>query len=248
MYLRETMDINPVSPEIAWLSEEVFELFDSKWDDAPENESLKKFLHVSHEEKDYYAVRYKVDWLVMNSYLFFFYGEENNEQYKSFLEFNKGRSIAFFNSIEDLNKFMTAFLNFYNQNLEKSKGRRSKNFSEEEFAKPESLKNIPEENQNFMLFFNKEIGTEFVLGYNNLIPDPDNEAYDPDHEEEDVLDLINQEAIGPALFKYLFQHYGFKRPYFPGDEGSKLLKENLEFLLRFHKPSHYHERPQVLLV
>jgi len=53
---------------------EVYKIFDAEWDNAPVNTRLKAFLHVPHDETDFYAIRYKMDWLILSSYLFYFNG------------------------------------------------------------------------------------------------------------------------------------------------------------------------------
>ena len=62
--------ISPESNVIEYFGFRIFEVFDKYWETAPENPSMKAFLQIPLSETDFYAIRFKIDWLVLNSYLF----------------------------------------------------------------------------------------------------------------------------------------------------------------------------------
>jgi hypothetical protein len=72
----ETLTYSPKSELLIVLSEAIYSVFDREWDNAPVNTSLKSFLDLG-ADADFYDVRFVMDWLVLNSYLFKYLGEIN---------------------------------------------------------------------------------------------------------------------------------------------------------------------------
>jgi len=62
---------SPESPMFDVLGGLIFNIFDDEWEKAPVNGQMKNFLNIPPTETDYYAIRFIIDWLVLNSYLFF---------------------------------------------------------------------------------------------------------------------------------------------------------------------------------
>ena len=71
---------------------EVYKIFDAEWENAPVNTQLKNFLHVPHDETDFYAIRYKMDWLILSSYLFHFKGMDCTHEKIKILEERKDKT------------------------------------------------------------------------------------------------------------------------------------------------------------
>ena len=63
--------ITPTNPFITETADEIMELFDQAWGDAPVNIKLKTYYHLDEEEKDYYEARNLMDILLFQSYLFY---------------------------------------------------------------------------------------------------------------------------------------------------------------------------------
>jgi hypothetical protein len=63
--------IAPINSFIDDLATVVFEVFDEAWDDAPENETLKKYYKLDNNESDYYNVRILIDNILFKTYLFY---------------------------------------------------------------------------------------------------------------------------------------------------------------------------------
>lgn len=63
---------SPVSKNIILLGLDIYRIFDEEYEYAPENNILKEFLSLPPREDDYYKVRSKIEWVILDSYLFYF--------------------------------------------------------------------------------------------------------------------------------------------------------------------------------
>lgn len=61
--------ISPYSPYIIDIVENIYDVFDEKYDYAPENEMLKNWYTLDPNETDYYKVRYFIEKTFFNNYL-----------------------------------------------------------------------------------------------------------------------------------------------------------------------------------
>ena len=62
----------PVSKNIIRLGLDIYRIFDEEYEYAPENSKLKEFIFLPPQENDYYKVRSKIEWVILDSYLFHF--------------------------------------------------------------------------------------------------------------------------------------------------------------------------------
>ena len=404
-----------ISPDSIDVGREVYKIFDAEWENAPVNTQLKEFLHVPHDETDFYAIRYKMDWLILSSYLFHFKGKDCTQQkikileeredktdkeelekalnlakelhdsfvinsvsnllalrgkdwfayvlgeghplhhhllnmsdkksgkylylghddndlhlkhlgsgkelkvtrksldpagymkkdettllmsvvnwmgewwfsgmlaafditdeilldevsnpinanvfsdeekkkeflgdqYKYFMEFNHNKQLAFFNNGFDLSDFLNDFMEFYNEQAakerpEQSKGIKNQPLKAGKFADDEVLRN-----ENWYLFFNPASGIELAHGFNNLIPDNDNPNYEKDYDWDHAMDLFIGKSYSKEFIEYLVDNYEIEGFQFPGKTSGDMLKQNLDFMLRFWKRANYHSKPQLTLV
>lgn len=99
--------ISPFSGFILKLSDEIMEVFDHAWEEAPQNQYLKTFYHVDENEDDFYEARALMDIVLFQSYLFYpdtqirlidseidIIEDEKNIEYKSgFLKDNRDRKL-----------------------------------------------------------------------------------------------------------------------------------------------------------
>jgi hypothetical protein len=63
--------IHPINDFIEYISEGIYEVFDKKWDEAPENTHLAKYYSLDENETNYYIARELIDNILFNSYLFY---------------------------------------------------------------------------------------------------------------------------------------------------------------------------------
>jgi hypothetical protein len=85
---REVFDdqyISPLYSQILLPGNGLFDILDSYYETAPQNDKLSDYLNIPDDETDFYRVRVKIEWLVMHSYLFHFYQFELQEEMEDFL-------------------------------------------------------------------------------------------------------------------------------------------------------------------
>lgn len=63
---------SPNAVYIKRLGLKIYNIFDKEYEYAPENNLLKEFINIPDTEDDYYKVRLKIEWIVLDSYLFHF--------------------------------------------------------------------------------------------------------------------------------------------------------------------------------
>jgi len=74
--------ISPMIYERLDQSERIFEILEREYEAAPNNYKLKQLLHVIPEEYDFYIIREKLKWIMLDSWLHHFLGEK-------FMDLNK---------------------------------------------------------------------------------------------------------------------------------------------------------------
>jgi len=409
MKLYDKMVFSPSADLLFLISRHVYNVLDEKWDDAPINHEMKDFLNLPATEADFYSIRYVIDWLVLNSYLFYFYGEKNNQQkiqfiqelkkesgdlqqyeglifglhddnvhntitsllamkgkewlthilgsehplhnmllamgdkktgrflyldyddenirvkhiasgkiinitrksmvlekrfdektvitmgiiywynewwftgslftteyddnvlleetsnptyaglfetdekkhpfllehYESFLEFNHQKPVKYLENKEAYHYYLNDFIHFHNRRMDKLMRREPSPRQDKKF----NLDNeSPADESSVLLFFNRETGMEIMSGFNNVIPDPDNPYFDPSAKNVDIAALYFGNAVSKDLILYLSKINYCPAYKFPNDDNEELLKENLDFLLRFYKAKSYHGKVQITLL
>jgi len=63
--------ITPFNSFILFSAEDIYDIFDKHWENAPENEQLKNYYAINENEKDYYHVRKLIDTILFDSYLLY---------------------------------------------------------------------------------------------------------------------------------------------------------------------------------
>jgi hypothetical protein len=167
------------------------------------------------------------------------------QQYASFLEFNKGKPLAFVESEEEAGNFIRDFLLFHNQSLDAPAGEKKK---ARERIMEAGLPIRPVENSSHggaepvpgMIFFSQGSGIQTAFGLNDLVPDPDNRWYREEDAGEEAMRLLYSHFISGDWMHYLAENYDFPGLDFPGLGGKELLMENLDFMLRFWKRKGYY--------
>ncbi|MBL7111150.1 MAG: DUF3843 family protein [Bacteroidales bacterium] len=174
-------------------------------------------------------------------------------QSKAFLDFNKGKNIAFFEKMEQAGIFALDFMEYYKRSLRISPD------AEREAVKRGKKKRLPGMPDKLYLddevkdlpgfvFFNPESGIELAYGFNEYIPDPDNPLYDEEKSREEAIELLVSPEISRECSLYLTGIIGFGVLSFPGEEEESILEENLDFMLRYWKSENYYTKPEITLI
>ncbi len=170
-------------------------------------------------------------------------------QGRAFLKYNRGKAMAFVADRKEALGFVRGFYLFYIDSLGLRRRERRARMDpilsdiRDAALTPDEVFG-PDEEMPAMIFFNPEYGIEVVSDYNDLIPDPDNPWYDPDMPAENSLHLLNANGISGRWARYLVEEYDLPGLAFPGEKGSEILLENLDFMLRFWKERYYY--PEII--
>jgi hypothetical protein len=176
--------------------------------------------------------------------------EENRQLYRSFLKFNKGKPLAFVESEEAANGYISDFLAFHNRSLMKSarKGKKDWKLPGQDVL-PENInkKMDPDPYRDEaipgMIFCDPDSGIELVFGFNDMIPDARNKWYMGDDDEVEPVNesmmMLESPHISGKWMHYLVSSYDLPGLEFPGLSGRELLLDNLDFVLRFWKREKY---------
>ena len=70
---------SPSIYELSGHSERIFEILEREYEVAPENFNLKQLFNVSPEEDDFFMIKEKLKWIMLDSWLHHFLGEELEE-------------------------------------------------------------------------------------------------------------------------------------------------------------------------
>ena len=99
-----------------------------------------------------------------------------------------------------------------------------------------------------IVYFNPRTGIEIVLGFNVIIPDPQNSHYDESTDHDEVLMLLYSKECSSNLVKYLIENYNLPGIKFPGERDENILVDNLDFMLRFWKNNSYFPKPGITFI
>jgi len=66
---REKSVLNPENPGLFSVAKLIFDIFDAEYESAPENTQLKDFLKDPEIGEDYWAVRFRLEWLLQSSFI-----------------------------------------------------------------------------------------------------------------------------------------------------------------------------------
>jgi len=164
------------------------------------------------------------------------------EQSQLFLEFNKRRSMAFFDTMDQAAEFAMNFMELFKASTQGPAGADSVAIPHEISISQEARK------EPGFVFFNLKAGMEMVYGYNELIPDPDNPLYNEKKSREDALELLISQEISRECSLYLAEKIGFGVLATPVLHQDGILEENLDFLLRYWKAGRYYSTPSITLI
>ncbi len=166
-------------------------------------------------------------------------------QHGFFLEFNGGKPIQFFVKMTEVNEFFNAFNRFHNEKVSGKKEETAPLFTNK--IDNELTEGEHKDESNIIVFFNKNSGLEIAF-LGEYISDKNNPCFNPEHDRRDAVNMIFDDSLSKELVEYVIANYDLELPLFPDDENNRLLKENLDFLLRFYKKESYHTKPQISLV
>ncbi|MFN8258465.1 MAG: DUF3843 family protein [Bacteroidales bacterium] len=151
-----------------------------------------------------------------------------NSLFKSFLEFNDNKPIAFFENGVKVREFVSSFIHYHN-NKTKAKELKAQGLHN-------LLKEFPEDKENLdvILFFSLEKGLELLLGLAHNIPDKLNSTYQP-NPKESILDYFHTPHCSPYLLNYLLLNYPEMIKELEKEMGGNFVGENADFLIRYMK-------------
>ncbi len=169
------------------------------------------------------------------------------KQLSAFKNFNNGSQIAFLPSTK-IENFFNEYVEFFNQTLNVSekeiKKAKQRARNEGFFGTDNSFKNLSEEVETGLVFFNPNSGVEIALDINSAFPMAQNPYFKEEDSEEDVMHLLMDESISRELVMFCIDNCKNKLPFFTKGVGKKYL-EDIDFLLRFWKKENYHTSPSI---
>jgi hypothetical protein len=176
------------------------------------------------------------------------------EQYDGFLSFNNNKPIAFFSNGSKMVKYLDKFIEYWNNSLkltikerqEALRRSRQKGFLRAE--KDPSMKTDQFPDSPGLVFFNKKSGMEMLFGYNEIVSSPDNSDFDADIDPSEIINLFTSNQCSGDLAHYLIETYNWPPISFPGEVNTQILKENLDFMLRFWKKEKYSSEPNITAI
>ena len=175
-----------------------------------------------------------------------------DEQFVSFLKFNKGLQIAFMPTSE-IDDFIKKYTEFYNDSL---------NLSEKEIKDAEARHRkdgfFPENELKFsdvageehgtaLVFYNPRSGAEIVLEANSAFPLPNNPYFKKEQSEEHLIRLLMDKGISADLVWFCMHNCKSKLPFFKKGIGTELLKD-MDFFLRLWKGRNYFQEPSITMI
>lgn len=171
-------------------------------------------------------------------------------QYKVFLDFNRGEQIAFMPS-DKLTAFYTEYFRFFNESLKLSdkeiEAAKQRSRDEGFFGEEEQDIDLSKDSETGLIFFNPKGGLEIAMNVNSAFPMPHNPYFKEEESEENLLGLMMSESLSLELVLFCIDHCKDKLPFFKTDTGIKYL-ENMDFLLRFWKLENYFSKPAVTAI
>lgn len=175
-------------------------------------------------------------------------------QYNAFLDLNKNSLLVFLQDKDSLNTFMKTFNKFYNKSLnlsKKERGKAKERVNKKGYFGDENkfIEDIKEfDDIPSIIFFNQKSGIEIIFGFNEIIPDPKNPEYNPDVDPANALNLLYSDDFSAEFINFIIEKYDLSGMKFPGEAEDPILKDNLDFMLRFLKRDNYFSKPQVTLI
>lgn len=169
-------------------------------------------------------------------------------QEKSFLK-TFGSSIVF--AAEDqMQNCIDLYKNNYHQDLKKNT---KKDFVEAEkrfqkkgyFIKNETFTSLRKD-KNIVVFFNTNQGIEIYNDICEVIPDSKNPFYAGELVPE-IKQILFSSQYSREFTEYYVTNYGSKLDFYKTGTGFKYLKD-LDFLIRFWKPNHYFNLPNLTVI
>ena len=178
--------------------------------------------------------------------------EALKQQYKVFLDYNKGSSIVFLPGKESVEKFMDDWILYFTASLRlppeevEASRKRSESMDYGKKIDADIMNTMP--GHPLLAWFNPAAGLEFVYGFNEVIPDKKNPWYKREARFAEVIYLLIADSTSADLTRFLLSSYDMPQPCFPGEGGLQLMTDNFDFILRFYKKDEYHSSPRLAMV
>ena len=176
------------------------------------------------------------------------------DQEKAFLELNNNSPIVFLPK-EDIEKYNSNFMEYYNQSLNLSKkeqeaalqrARKEGYFgSNEPYSESYKATLTSEEVESALLFFNPNGGLEIAFGINSAFPTHTNPFYKENECINSTFALLFDDTFSTELALYCVDNFKDESIFF--DEFGDNYLADLDFTLRFFKGDNYLTKPQITL-
>lgn len=170
-----------------------------------------------------------------------------NAQFSAFLDFNNGSAIAFLPS-DSIEKFNTAFIEFFNASLNLSEiekeAARQRARNEGFFSTNDTQIDFSELSESGLIFFNPNSGVEIAMAVNSAFPMPSNPYFNATDSEEHIIRLLMDEGLSTELAKYCINNCKNSLNFFTKGAGLYYL-DDMDFLLRFWKKGNYFSIPSI---
>jgi Protein of unknown function (DUF3843) len=155
-------------------------------------------------------------------------GREKQKEYDAFMEFNKGKPMAFKENPVEMDAFVNQFFEFY-----------LSQYTDEGVLEGRSPEMDQHQQIPGMLFASPVSGIQIVYGLNACIPDEHNPWYD----EKQAADISERLWYSPHVngewVCYLLENFSIPPPEFPGIVSNEMINEDIDFMLRFWKMKAY---------
>lgn len=145
--------------------------------------------------------------------------KEEHKYYTAFTKFTGGKTLQFFATYEELNRFFIEALGWKEgeQHLEQVK-----------------------DDKDFVLMVDPQKGMLLARNIAKCIASPDNPLYDKDYARVHAMELLTERGCCPGdLLKYVCEKDWLPDAVFPGSEDHVIVKENGDFISRCYLQQYY---------
>ena len=144
---------------------------------------------------------------------------EPHKYYTAFTQYTGGKTIQFFSTYEEMNRFFIEALGW---------------------AEGEEHLNQIKNDRDFVLMVDERKGMLLARNIAKCISCPDNNLYDKEYAENHAMDLLTERGLCPGdLLRYVCSHGWLPDAHFPDTDDYKIVGETWDFISRCYLQSYY---------
>ncbi|MCH5230252.1 MAG: DUF3843 family protein [Muribaculaceae bacterium] len=144
---------------------------------------------------------------------------EPHKYYTAFTQYTGGKTIQFFSTYEEMNRFFIEALGW---------------------AEGEEHLNQIKNDRDFVLMVEERKGMLLARNIAKCISCPDNNLYDKEYAENHAMDLLTERGLCPGdLLRYVCSHGWLPDAHFPDTDDYKIVGETWDFISRCYLQSYY---------